>query len=80
MFLKGLINSWVFADELRGSGIDSGCSYLNFRYCSSFKQWSYITWLEHTIKIFLDGPHCFIKLLKINSISVHLIIKKFSVF
>ena len=36
MFLTGL-NGWAFAYEISGCGIDSCCSYLNFRYRACFE-------------------------------------------
>ena len=61
VFLTGL-NDWAFVYEISGCGIDSCCSYLNFRYHACFEQgapwysdncWVYIhskTWIWHDKK------------------------------
>ena len=58
-------NGWVFVYELSGSGFQSSCSHLNFRFHTCFKQgvpwhsgnysvdslwYKYMTWQEHTAK------------------------------
>ena len=37
VFLTGL-NGWAFVYKISGCGIDSCCSYLNFRYHACFEQ------------------------------------------
>ena len=61
-------NGWVFVYEISGSGFDSSCSHLNFRFCACFEQgvpwysgnysvdslWNaYVIWQEHTVKDFI---------------------------
>ena len=58
-------NSWEFVYELNGSGFESSCSHLNFRFCACFEEWvpwhssNYrvwihsemrVTWRQHTVK------------------------------
>ena len=57
-------NGWVFVYELSGSGFESSCSHLNFRFRNCFEEgvpwhwgnyrvdslWNaYVTWQEHTV-------------------------------
>ena len=59
-------NGWVFVYKLSGSGFESSCSHLNFRFWACFEQgvpwhsgnyrvwiyfWNtYVTWQEHIVK------------------------------
>ena len=57
-FLPVSPNGWVFVYELSGSGFESSCSHLNFRFRSCFEQgvpWhsgNYRVWIhsEHTVR------------------------------
>ena len=38
LFCKWIANGWVFVYKLNGSGFESSCSHLNFRFCTCFEQ------------------------------------------
>ena len=52
-------NEWVFVYELSGSRFESGCSHLNFRFCTCFKQgvsWhcNYRVWIHSVTRTWHD--------------------------
>ena len=46
-----LSNSCVFLNELSGSGFESGCSHLNFRFCTCFQEGVPWDWGNYTVWI-----------------------------
>ena len=54
------INGWVFVYELSGSGFESCCSHLNFRFRNCFEQWilwdsrNYGVWLHSETRTWHD--------------------------
>ena len=53
--LTGL-NGWAFFDEISGCGIDSCCSYLNFRYRACFEQGT--TWHLDNYRVYIHSETC----------------------
>ena len=53
-------NGWVFVYELRGSGFESSCNRLNFRFCACFEQgvlWysgNYWVWIHSEMRKWHD--------------------------
>ena len=52
MFLMGL-NGWAFVYEISGCGIDSCCSYLNFRYRACFEQGA--PWYSDNCRVYIHS-------------------------
>ena len=58
---------WAFVYELSGSGFESSCSHLNFRFCACFEQgvpWhsdNYRAWIHSEIAQFHDDNFCTVK-------------------
>ena len=54
------LNGWVFVYELSGCGFESGCSHLNFRFCTCFEQgvpWhsgNYRVWIHSQTRTWQD--------------------------
>ena len=53
-------NSWEFVYELNGSGFESSCSHLNFRFCACFEEgvpWhsgNYSVWIHSEMRMLHD--------------------------
>ena len=52
VFLTGL-NGWAFVYEISGCGIDSCCSYLNFRYRACFEQGA--PWYSDNYRVYIHS-------------------------
>ena len=52
VFLTGL-NGWAFVYEISGCGIDSCCSYLNFRYRACFEQGA--PWYSDNCRVYIHS-------------------------
>ena len=46
-------NGWVFVYELSGSGFESSCSHLNFRFCVCFEQG--VSWLSVNFRVWIHS-------------------------
>ena len=49
-------NGWVFVSELSGSGFESCCSHLTFRFCACFEQG--VPWHSGNYRVWIHSEMC----------------------